>query len=295
MPVFRTDIAVGVAWAIAAVGIWSGSLVLLRLGVTTSLNAYDLTALRFGTAAILLVGVLWRRGLALDQLGGLGFVVLIMCQGAPYILILSTGLLFAPVADAGAVNPGFMAVFVAVAGWILFGDRMTMTRAVGILGILAGAVIFSDMMTLRVASKGHLIFVITGGMWAVYALIVRRTRIQAVHATAIVAVGSAVVYLPVYVIALPSQLGRAPVADVVFQALYQGGLTSVVALFAFTRSAETLGATAGAALTAFIPVVTLALGAVFLGEAADLREIVAALVIGVGVALTVMAGRRSTP
>ena len=50
----RTSLA-GLGWAITAITIWSGSLVMLRLGVTTSLNAYDLTILRFGVAAVIFV------------------------------------------------------------------------------------------------------------------------------------------------------------------------------------------------------------------------------------------------
>jgi len=57
MPIISRNTLQGLGWAVAAITIWSGSLVMLRLGVTTSLNAYDLTALRFGVAALILAPV----------------------------------------------------------------------------------------------------------------------------------------------------------------------------------------------------------------------------------------------
>jgi len=105
------------------------------------------------------------------------------------------------------------------------------------------------------------------------------------NAAAIVAVGSAVVYLPVYMLVLPKRIAVAPVSDVLLQAGFQGVLVSVVAIYAFNRSAELLGAVAGATLPALIPVVTLGLGAVILGESAGRDEIASAALVAVGLAL----------
>jgi hypothetical protein len=44
--------------AIAAVAIWAGWLVMMRVGVTTTLTAFDLTALRFVVAGVVLLPVI---------------------------------------------------------------------------------------------------------------------------------------------------------------------------------------------------------------------------------------------
>jgi hypothetical protein len=54
-----------------------------RLAVTTSLDARDIVALRFGVAGLLLSPVLLQRGLARDRLGWLGLAVIIAGTGAP--------------------------------------------------------------------------------------------------------------------------------------------------------------------------------------------------------------------
>lgn len=293
MSPFPKERVFGVVWAATAIAIWSGSLVMLRLGVTTSLNAYDLTALRVGVAALLLAPVICRRGFAMGRLGAGGVLAMVAGFGAPYILLISLGLQTAPASAAGSLNPGIMAIVSVLLGWSICGDKIGPVRIVGIVAILVGASYFAGLLGAETASIGHLILILTGVMWAGYALIVRRAGIPALHATAIVAVGSAVLYLPIYAVALPKQLPVAPVPDIVMQAVFQGVLVSVVAVFAFNRSAEQLGPIAGATLPALIPVVTLGLGAVVLGETVANMEVTSAILIGAGVALTLTRSERS--
>ncbi len=291
------DLTRGLFWAAAAIGIWSGSLIMLRLGVTTSLNAYDLVALRFGLAAVLLAPVILRQGFAFKRLGVTGIVTMVVGFGAPYVLLLTVGLHHAPAADAGALNPGLMAVCVALSGWALFGDPLGRMRIAGIGAILAGAALVVGLSALGETGGrqwlGDAIFAFTALMWTAYILTVRRAGIRALHATAIVAVGTGLLSLPIYVIALPKRLFDAPFADLTVQALYQGVLTGVVAVFAFNRSTEYLGTTAGACLPALIPLTTLILGALILGETATVPEAGAAVLIGLGVALTLAAQRKA--
>lgn len=280
------NLVTGLFWAAVAIVVWSGSLVMLRLGVTTTLNAFDLTVLRIAVAALLLFPVIRKQGFAWDRLGFAGLSTMVLGFGAPYILLVSLGLKFAPAAAAGALNPGLMAVFVVLASWWLLGDGMRPVKLTGIAAILLGAAVFANVSTVGSASIGHLIFSVTAAMWAGYTLVVRRARIPALHATAIVAVGSAILYLPVYVTMLPKNLAQAPWPDILLQAAFQGVFVSIVAVFAFNRSAEHLGPTAGATLPALIPLTTLGLGFAVLGEAATPQDIAAAAMIGVGVALT---------
>jgi len=256
---------------------------MLRLGVTTSLNAYDLTALRFGVAALILTPVVLRRGTGTDRLTPTGLVAMVITFGALYVLLISLALKTAPASVAGALNPGAMAIVSVLLGWMVFSDRISVTRFVGLVVTAIGIAMFAR--TGEAFTSGYLILMGTGSMWAVYALIVRYAAVPALNATAIVAVGSAVFYLPVYLVALPKQMLSAPLVDMLMQAGFQGVLVSIVAIFAFNRSAELLGSIAGATLPALIPVVTLCLGVLFLSETAGSGEITSAILVTIGLAL----------
>lgn len=283
MSITTRNVLFGIGWAALAITLWSGALVMLRLGVTTTLNAYDLTMLRFGVAAMILAPVALRRGTGTKRLGLVGLATMVIAFGAPYVLLISFAMTKAPASVAGALNPGVMAIAFVAASRVIFGDRIGLARFAGLLLTVAG--IFLLTHAGGTMTTGHLILIVTGAMWATYALIIRHTETPALNATAIVAVGSAIVYLPVYLVALPKQILVAPLVDVLVQAGFQGVLVSVVAIYAFNRSAELLGSVAGATLPALIPVVTLGLSVFILGEAAGSGEVTSALLITAGLAL----------
>ena len=59
----------------------------------------------------------------------------------------------------------------------------------------------------------------------------RRSRLDGLHATAIAAVASCAVYLPIYLMLVgPQRLLAAPWQEVLWQGAYQGVLTALVSM-----------------------------------------------------------------
>src|ERR1700757_2218784 len=112
-----------------------------RLGVTTNLDAWDIPALRFGVAGLILSPILLRRGLARDRLGWPGLAGIIVGQGAPYVLVAALGLGFAPAAELGALSPGCMPLFVALIAAMIVGEKPSTPQKYGLSVILVGALI----------------------------------------------------------------------------------------------------------------------------------------------------------
>jgi drug/metabolite transporter (DMT)-like permease len=278
-------------WGLLAVGIWAGSFVLLRLGVRTTLNPYDVTALRFATAGLVLLPVVWRKGWALPRLGWTGIALAVTGAGAPYALLVAEGLRFAPAGHAAALIPGLTAAFTAVLGIWILNEALAPLAWAGTVLILAGTVAIGGIG----APTGHGLFFLAALLWSGYVIVMRRAAMDSLHAVAIVAVGSALVFLPVYAIVLPKAIGSAPPGDIALQGLYQGLLTTVAGLFAFNRAVGRLGAARGAALPALIPVTTLALAAQFLGERPAAGDVGAAVLIGAGVAMVTISRRQKSP
>jgi hypothetical protein len=71
-------------------------------------------AIRFAVAGVLLLPYLLRRGLALDRLGWTGLAAIVVGCGAPMVLLVNAGLLFAPASHGGALFPGVMPSMVAI-------------------------------------------------------------------------------------------------------------------------------------------------------------------------------------
>ena len=151
----------GALFGITAVSIWAGWMAVTRLGVTTTLDSLDVAALRFSVAGLVLLPVIIRQGWALDRLGWPRLVLLVSGAGAPYALVSAQGLKYAPAADAGALTPGVMPLFVAILSAYLLHEVLNRSRKfglglifVGLLVIVGGSFLSGSM----VESTGHAFF-----------------------------------------------------------------------------------------------------------------------------------------
>lgn len=279
---------VGAACAIAAVAIWAGFLVMMRLGVTTTLSAPDLTALRLAVAGPLLLPVVLRRGLAVDRLGWPGFAAVVMGAGAPYPLLVGTGLSFAPVAHASALTHGILPLVVAGFAALVLQERVSSIRKAGLVLVFLGGLVIAGLGLWsfdRRESIGHLLFLAATCCWASCTVAIRRARIDGLHAPAIAAVVSALLYLPLYFIFIEHGLFEVRVADLLAQAFYQGVLTAALSLGLYARAVNLLGASNAAAFIALAPVLAALMAIPVLGEWPSRGDWAAILIIAAGVYL----------
>ncbi|WP_187399244.1 DMT family transporter [Bradyrhizobium paxllaeri] len=127
----------GALYGLAAVSIWSGWIVVARVGLKTSLTPWDIAALRFGVAGLLLLPYVLNKGLVLERLGWVGLAAIVLGAGAP-VLLANAGLLFAPAAHAGALFPGVMPLAVALLATVILHEPFTDAKKIGFALILLG-------------------------------------------------------------------------------------------------------------------------------------------------------------
>jgi drug/metabolite transporter (DMT)-like permease len=271
---------------LGAAGIWAGWIVVARLGLRTSLTPWDIAALRFGVGGLLLLPYLLRNGLAIERLGWGGLGALVIGCGAPMVLLVNAGLLFAPAAHAGGLFSGMVPLIVALLAAFILHEAFTKAKGAGFALILAGAVgiVWSAGGTIGARENiGHLLFVGGAFLWACYTIAMRRARLDGLHAAAIAAVGSLVLYLPAYAVLEGASLFKAPLTNIALQAFVHGVLTAVISLVLFGRAVSILGASGGAAFVALVPAMTALLAIPVLGEWPSLFNWMAIVLISIGV------------
>jgi drug/metabolite transporter (DMT)-like permease len=280
----------GALYGLAAVSIWSGWIVVARLGLRTSLTPWDIAALRFGVAGLLLLPYVVGKGLALARLGWIGVAALVLGGGAP-VLLANAGLMFAPAAHAGALFPGVMPLMVAVLAAAILREPFTGTKMIGFALILLGVIGIAWGTGGAIGSRqniGHLLFLGAGLAWACYTVAMRRARLDGLHAAAIAAVGALILYVPVYLLVAGPSLAEtpwrdAPWSDMALQAFVQGLLTAIISLVLYGRAVGILGASSGAAFAALCPAMTALMAIPVLGEWPATMDWVAIVSISVGV------------
>jgi drug/metabolite transporter (DMT)-like permease len=173
--------------------------------------------------------------------------------GAPMVLLVNVGLLFAPAAHGGALFPGVMPLMVAILAAAILKEPFTPRKTIGLALIVVGAIgiiwIAGGAVDTR-QNIGHALFLCAGFVWACYTVAMRRARLDGLHAAAIAGVGSLALYLPAYALIAGTSVFNAPPFDIALQAVVQGVLTAIVALLLYGRMVGLLGATAGAAFVA---------------------------------------------
>ena len=276
----------GALHGLAAVSIWSGWIVVARLGLKTSLTPSDIAALRFGVAGLLLLPYLIGKGLALERLGWLGLTAIVLGGGAP-VLLANAGLLFAPAAHAGALFPGVMPLAVAILAALILHEPFTVAKKLGFVLILLGVLCIAAGAGEPLGSAqtiGHVLFLGSAVAWACYTVAMRRGRLDGLHAAAIAAVGALVLYMPVYLIVEgTTSLAKAPWDDLALQAVVQGFLTAIVSLIFYGRAVAILGASSGAAFAALSPAMTAVMAIPVLGEWPSTMDWIAIAGISAGV------------
>jgi drug/metabolite transporter (DMT)-like permease len=275
----------GAAFGLAAVSIWSGWIVVARWGLRSSLAPWDIAAIRFGVAGLLMLPLVLVRGVVVDRLGWGGLAAIVLGGAAP-VLLANWGLLFAPAAHAGALFPGVMPLMVALLAAVVLRERFTAAKMLGFTLILPGVLVIVLAAGGELGSAqnlGHALFLCAGLAWAFYTVAMRRARLDGLHAAAISAVGSMLLYLPIYAILPATAIGQAPWFDVLLQAFVQGILTAIISLMLYGKAVSILGASSGAAFAALCPAMTAVMAIPVLGEWPQKPDWVAIVLISSGV------------
>lgn len=276
----------GSLYGVAAVGIWASWILAVRLGIRTSLTPWDITAIRFGVAGLILLPYLLKRGLAIDRLGGMGLAAIMVGGGAPLVLASYGGLVFAPAAHAASLFTALIPLYVAIVAAVVLGEAFTIAKRIGlvlivtgVLGIVwgAGGIIGSHQ------NIGHAMFIGAGMVWAGYIVAMRKARLDGLHAAAIAAVGSLIIYVPLYATISGGSLFDAPWRDLALQAFVHGFLVAVISFVCIGRAVSILGASNGSAFAALAPSITAILAIPVLGEWPATSDWIAMLLISGGV------------
>jgi drug/metabolite transporter (DMT)-like permease len=259
-----------VGWlsALVTVTIWAFWVVGTRHAVTNNLPPAAVGLLRFGVPALLLAPVLWKVGLFPKELTfatGLG----LFGAGAPFFLIVAMGMQFAPAAEIGPLLPGTMPLFVAVIGWLVFGERLERVRILGFGLILIGIVCIGGYGVLYAGNgawRGHVLLLAGACLWGIYTHAYRRSGLSALQAAALIGFWSFLLLIPFGAPSLVSAFRNGLAGPIVLQALLQGFLSGLVGIVLYGIAVNRLGASRAAAVSPLAIVMAALIAIPALGE-----------------------------
>jgi len=283
----RNESVIGVVAGLITLCIFSGTLVVSRIGATSTLTIYDVTALRFGVAAICVLPFLrkvkwesltWRRSLTLAFVGG-----------AVFALFLLGGFVFAPVAHGGIIVNGAMPIFAAIMTWSIFREGLSQWRIAGVIVILIGVAATGwDAMEFGAPGqwRGHLLFLGAAACNSGFLTAIRGWRIGALESLVAVMGLNSLIYLPIWLLFLPSSIHKAPWQEIALQGIYQGIIAAFIAGFMIAYAARTIGSTRQAAIMSGAPAMALLMAIPLLNEIPSRLSVSGVIIVTLGILMT---------
>jgi drug/metabolite transporter (DMT)-like permease len=284
----RGNIIFGGGAAICVVFFWAGWIVISRLGVTNHLTVYDVTGLRHGIgAAVALPYIIWGR--AWRGLTPRRTLVLTLTAGVPYALLAYFGFVYAPASHGGVLMNGCLPIFTALFAWIWIGQRSRFSQVIGLGIILTGVTLVGYEGF--VSSDGGMIWIgdfLFLAAIALFAAFMVANQVwtvvpgQVIFSATIV---SAIIYVPIWLLWLDSNLAVAPISEILLQGAYQGLVPSVLGLSCLNIAVRHIGPRATSVFLSSVPVVAAVTAIPILNELPGLPTWIGMITVTLGILL----------
>jgi len=268
----------GYFYALAAALIWSGFILISRLGGISELGAFDVIAIRYITCSALVLPIWWfkfRFNLLNTKL-----IASSVIGGLAYALCTFQGFQLVPASHAAVLLPGLMPLFIIVFSFLINGERHSIEKWFGIVVITLGIfTLFWPMLkNPQDLSVGHLYLVSGALCWAVFSVLIKRWEISPWQATVSLAVVTCVIYVPVYLVLLPKKLTMVLLPDIALQAFYQGFLATIVQMILYVRAVQIIGPSSMGSMMAIVPLIS-GISALFIFNEVATMELVSGLIL----------------
>lgn len=293
----RSGATVGIVCGLIAALIWGSGAFVSRYLVLGQLAPADLVLLRYvgcfalAVAALFVFGRHARLNIATWQ-----FAALLMLAGPAYQFLSVSGYEFVGAGQGSVLLLGMLPVFALLISLVVTRRMPSRLAVAGVALAVAGLLVFNDLFhrTDMISAAGVAFFAVASFCWAAANFFVRRWRVNPAGLVVSLALWSPL-FLPLYFITQPgtqpgANLSAAPLADIVLQIVYHGGLAAFGATALFFFCVRKVGAETAATLQVFAPCIAAALGAVLLAEPMTATQMAGAALTIVGLVVAARAG-----
>lgn len=275
--------------------IWSMWLVVSRVGAQSTLNAYDLTAIRYGVSALAATPFVlyykpWRY-MSLRRI-----VCLSMLLGPIYILCVYFAFDYAPAAHGGVFMNGAMPAITLFLSWWFVKQSSSKIQLAGVALILMGAALSAaDVSGLSIAGawRGDVLFIVAALFFSGYLILARLWSVTPTQVLFCSSIINAVLFVPVWFFFLPSGLSEVQPQQLYLQVFYQGLVPGLFGLILVAYATRTIGPAATSAFIAAVPGLGVLLGIVFINELPGIIGWLGLLVLTPGILMVSLGGSKT--
>ncbi|QFI38213.1 DMT family transporter [Moritella marina ATCC 15381] len=274
--------------AFGAVLIWSGFILVSRMGGISELLSYDVIAIRYATCAALVLPFWFFK--FRFKLWQPKFVICSLFGGLGYALFAFQGFETTPGSQSAVLLPGLIPVMIIVLSVIINKQGHPWSKWLGVGIITSGiAVLFlQEFLAQGALFIGHLSLTGAAFCWGIFSVLLSRWQVTPWQATASLAMITCSIYMPIYLLFLPTNISLELInaglwRDMLLQSFYQGFMATIVQMLLYVRAVQIIGAANMGTMMAMVPVIA-GISALFVfDEPAKLSLVIAMAAVSIGV------------
>ena len=269
--------------------IWSGFALTVRAVGASSLSIADVMLIRFSVPLLLLTP--WVLS-SLHEIKNIKWsdITFIMLGGVPFLLLATFGASTAPAAYVGTILTGTPVFFAAILSFVLFRQRISLSKFLAFLLILFG---IATMIVGNARSipdsllYGAAFLLIASLVWAGYTLGLKSTKLSPIAVAIVLSYTSFFVTLVMILSGvLKTNLGVVSFDEALPFILVQGVGVGVISTIGFSYAVKQLGSIRSLLLGSLSPGLTALLAALILHEALSIAMICGIALSTIGVILS---------
>ncbi|MCL1622817.1 DMT family transporter [Moraxella sp. Tifton1] len=261
--------------------VWGSFSLLSRVTVQWQVAIWDVMAMRFGFAALILLPLLWRKK-DWRFLFSLRIILLAMVGGVGYSCLVYTGFALAPVVHGAVFLNGMIPVATALLIWLFFGSRPDADTKISLWIIILTVLMMTGMILMGAYTfnLGDVIFLACAFCWSGFGILIKHWQLTPWQTLCGTVMWSAMIYLPIYTQFIGFSSPNASLVHLMIQGLFHGVLVMIVATITYAMAVVRLGAFMAGGLSSLAPFIAAIIAVPLLGE--TLNAVMALGLIGMG-------------
>lgn len=264
--------------------IWGGFTLTARLSANWGISAWDITALRFALAFCILMPILiYKKDTAF--LWKKEPFILAMLGGVTYCLTAYSAFHYAPAAHAAIFLNGCIPLCTAIAAFLIFKQPIDKHTWISVVIMVSAISLMSYLMYVETGvafGLGDLLFFISAIWWGIFTVLLKQWRLSAWHAMAGVAVWSAVVFVPIYLLIFPKHWSDPEPLQLIGQVIFHGIFVVIIATLTYVEAIKRLGAFKAGSIVTLAPFIAAILAVPLLNEHLSFAIVCGLVGMGIG-------------
>ena len=279
----------GILVAVITVFIWAIFIVATRFSLTTNFTVEEVLFLRLVPSTLIMAPFMIKYDLIPRGLSWLKAGMLMIGASAIFPYIVSSGLSFAPASDGGVLAPGMLPFWTALAAFFILGEKLDQVRRTGLFIILVGALMVGLWQIIFNSDegvwRGHLLFLIGSGLFAIYSVIFRESGLTPLHGLLIGLFWGTLFITPILLLTGRVNFSDVSSFDIGITIFIQSLIIGILATVLFNYGVRLIGASEMGAFGALTPILAMLGGILFLNESVSGIKMAGIFFVAIGVFL----------